>query len=145
MKEDAVPSLFAWSPDDSGKRKSPRKRLFNQSPSINDSAPDNEIEGVNYRNEGDSLPTELEKLTALNQKLMNENGELHESMGKLISNQFGIEKFKESDADINFYTGFPKYETLWSCYIFSIQVRMGKILCMLLPVIVQVSFSYSQV
>ena len=118
MKEDAVPSLFAWSPDDSAKRKSPRKRLFNQSPSINDSAPDNEIEGVNYRNEGDSLPTELEKLTALNQKLMNENGELHESMGKLISNQFGIEKFKESDADINFYTGFPKYETLWSCYIF---------------------------
>ena len=36
----------------------------------------------------------------------------------LLKDQFGIAKFKDSDSDINFYTGFPNYQTLVTCYNF---------------------------
>lgn len=47
-----------------------------------------------------------------------ENSNLSETVDEFVRNQFGIAKFKGSDTDINFYTGFPNYQTLQTCYNF---------------------------
>ena len=41
-----------------------------------------------------------------------ENKELLKTVDDLARNVFGIAQFKDSDRDINFYTGFPNYLTL---------------------------------
>lgn len=38
------------------------------------------------------------------------------NVDELLESQFGIIWFKDSDSDINFYTGFPNYKTLLACY-----------------------------
>lgn len=38
------------------------------------------------------------------------------NVDELLESQFGIIRFKDSDSDINFYTGFPNYKTLLACY-----------------------------
>ena len=40
------------------------------------------------------------------------------SFDEQLRNQFDILKFKESDSDINFFTGFANYQTLLTCYNF---------------------------
>ena len=47
-----------------------------------------------------------------------ENKDLLQTMDDLSGNLFGIFRFKDSDSDINFYTGFPNYQTLHACYNF---------------------------
>ena len=37
---------------------------------------------------------------------------------ELKNDQFAIEKFQDSNSDISFYTGFPNYTTLLSCFSF---------------------------
>ena len=37
------------------------------------------------------------------------------NVDELLESQFGIIRFKDSDSDINFYTGFPNYKTLLAC------------------------------
>ena len=38
------------------------------------------------------------------------------NVDEFLESQFGIIRFQDSDLDINFYTGFPKYETLLVCF-----------------------------
>ncbi|CAH3044816.1 unnamed protein product, partial [Pocillopora meandrina] len=38
------------------------------------------------------------------------------NVDELLESQFGIIRFKDSDSDINLYTGFPNYKTLLACY-----------------------------
>ena len=47
-----------------------------------------------------------------------ENKELLKMVDDLARNVFGIAQFKDSDSDINFYTGFPNHQTLMACYKF---------------------------
>ena len=46
------------------------------------------------------------------------NKHLSKTVDELLANQFGITKFMGEDSDINFYTGFPNYQTLLACYSF---------------------------
>ena len=69
---------------------------------------------MNYRNEGDSWATELENLRALNQKLLNENSELH---GEGDVNNLELKSLRKM-MQILFLYRFSIYETLWTCYIF---------------------------
>ena len=47
-----------------------------------------------------------------------ENKDLLQTMDDLSGNLFEIVRFEDSDSDINFYTGFPNYQTLHACYNF---------------------------
>ena len=47
-----------------------------------------------------------------------ENKHLLKNVDELLESQFGITRFQDSDSDINFYTGFPNYQTLLACYNF---------------------------
>lgn len=38
------------------------------------------------------------------------------NVDELLESRFEIIRFKDSDSDINFYTGFPNYKTLLACY-----------------------------
>ena len=40
------------------------------------------------------------------------------NVDELLERKFGITRFKDSDLDINFFTGFPNYKTLLACYNF---------------------------
>jgi len=122
IKDDAIPSIFAWSVA-SPNRKSPRKRQnvveMPSSCQTMDNLATNEI------NKGDSQDKEIADLRAQIAALQEENVILREtnkdlvkSLDEQLRNQFGILKFKESDSDINFFTGFPNYQTLLTCYNF---------------------------
>ncbi|PFX30066.1 hypothetical protein AWC38_SpisGene5143 [Stylophora pistillata] len=118
--DDAVPSIFPWSAA-SPKRKSPRKRSRHPSsaaemPSFwcvseedNDSPASDEIS---------DLRAHIEKLEEQIKSLQQENKHLLKNVDELLERKFGITRFKDSDLDINFFTGFPNYKTLLACYNF---------------------------
>ena len=64
------------------------------------------------------LRLHIAKLEEQLKSLQQENKHLLKNVDELLESQFGITRFKDSDSDINFYTGFPNYETLLACYNF---------------------------
>ena len=118
VKNEAIPSKFAWSPA-SPKRKSPRKRLW-PSPTKKQNSPVSEHMEVGMADElGESpIQDEIARLEEEVKALRLENKELLKTVDDLARNVFGIAQFKDSDSDINFYTGFPNYQTLVACYNF---------------------------
>ena len=66
----------------------------------------------------DNLCTHIAKLEQQANLLELENKQLLKNVNKLLESQFGIAWFKDSDSDINFYTGFPNFQTLLACYKF---------------------------
>ena len=64
------------------------------------------------------LRAQIAALQEKNLILRETNKDLIKSLDEQLRNQFGILKFKESDSDINFFTGFPNYQTLLTCYNF---------------------------
>ncbi|PFX25908.1 uncharacterized protein LOC111329738 [Stylophora pistillata] len=122
IKDDAIPSIFAWSVA-SPNRKSPRKR--NYVVEIPSSCPTMDNLATNENNKEDTLDKEIADLRAQVATLLEEslilqetNKDLIKSFDEQLRNQFGILKFKESDSDVNFFTGFPNYQTLLTCYNF---------------------------
>lgn len=120
LKHDAVPSIFQWSAP-SPKRKSPRK--WSQLPSSSAEMPS--FSSVSEADSDTSAPDEIDNLRAHIAKLEQqvnslelENKQLLKNVDELLESQFGIARFKESDSDINFYTGFPNFQTLLACYNF---------------------------
>ena len=69
------------------------------------------------RDENVELRLYISRLEAERESLL-ENNNLSNTVDELVRDQFGIAKFKDSDSDINFYTGFPNYQTLVTCYNF---------------------------
>ena len=61
---------------------------------------------------------EKEQLRGMLQKLEQENQKLKSEMKELKNDQFAIEKCQDSNSDFSFYTGFPNYKTLQSCFSF---------------------------
>ena len=124
LKDDVVPSIFPWSAA-SPKRKSPRKRLFNppnaHKPSCS-SERYTEIDSthldITIANQVSELRAHIARLEQETSTLQVENKRLLETVDELLAGQFGITKFKDSDSDVNFYTGFPNYQTLLACYEF---------------------------
>ena len=119
LMDDAVPSIFPWSAA-SQKRKSPRKR--SQHPSSAAEMPFfgsvSEDSDFPASDEISDLRLHIAKLEEQIKFLQQENKHLLKNVDKLLESQFGITRFKDSDSDINFYTGFPNYETLLACYNF---------------------------
>lgn len=66
----------------------------------------------------EELQAQIAKLEEETKTLRLENKDLLKTVDELVGNQFGIVKFKDSDSDISFYTGFPNYQTLLACYNF---------------------------
>ena len=66
----------------------------------------------------DNLRAHIGKLEQQVNSLELENKQLLKNVDELLESQFGIARFKESDSDINFYTGFPNFQTLLACYNF---------------------------
>ena len=64
------------------------------------------------------IQDEIARLEEEIKALRRENKELLKTVDDLARNVFGIAQFKDSDSDINFYTGFPNYQTLVACYNF---------------------------
>ena len=122
IKDDAIPSIFAGSVA-SPNRKSPRKNQnVVEMPS---SCPTMDNLATNENNKDDTLDKEIADLRAQIATLQEENlilqetnKDLMKSFDEQLRNQFGKVKFKESDSDINFFTGFPNYQTLLTCYNF---------------------------
>ena len=65
-----------------------------------------------------NLRVQINQLQEENLRLREINKDVMKSLDDRLRNQFGILKFKESDSDINFFTGFPNYQTLLACYNF---------------------------
>lgn len=122
LLEDAVPSRFPWS-GASPKRKSPRKRNLD---STNDTEPIRPRKlNLDLEKDSDTDCQLIEELKAQIGRLQEEistlqldNNNLQKAVDELASSQFGIVTFKDSDSDLNFYTGFPNYQTLLACYNF---------------------------
>ena len=66
----------------------------------------------------DNLRTYIAKLEQKVNSLELENKQLLKNVDELLESQFGIAQFKDSDSEINFYTGFPNFQTLLACYNF---------------------------
>ena len=120
LKPDAVPSNFHWSAP-SPKRKSPRKR--SQPPSSSAEMPS--FSSVSEADSDTSAPDEIDNLLARIAKLEQqvnsrelENKQLLKNVDEVLESQFGLARFKDSDSDINFYRGFPNFQTLLACYNF---------------------------
>ena len=64
------------------------------------------------------IQDEIARLEENVKALRLENKELSKKVDDLARNGFGIAQFKDSDSDINFYTGFPNYQTLVACFNF---------------------------
>ena len=65
----------------------------------------------------DNLRVHIAKLEQQVNSLELENKQLLKNVDELLESQFGIARFKESDSDINFYTGFPNFQTLLFIYL----------------------------
>lgn len=120
LKDDAIPSIFSWSAA-SPKRKSPRKRspsdsvAHDQKPSCsskNDRNSESDVDQISQ------LRAHIAQLEQEKNMLQPHNKHLSKTVDELLANQFGITKFMGEDSDINFYTGFPNYQTLLACYNF---------------------------
>jgi len=86
---------------------------------MNDSSEPNQPTYVNGSNIEDIF--EIEKLQKENEFLREELADAKEEIKKLQSlidknKRFDIEKYKHSDKDIEFYTGFSSYKMLMVCY-----------------------------
>lgn len=66
----------------------------------------------------DNLRAHIAKLEQQVNSLELENKQLLKNVDEFLESQFGIARFKDSDSDINFYTGFPNFQTLLACYNF---------------------------
>ena len=60
----------------------------------------------------------IAKLEEQIKSLQLENKQLLKNVDELLESQFGITRFRDSDSDIKFYTGFPNFKTLLACYNF---------------------------
>ena len=119
LKDEAIPLIFPWL-EVSAKRKSPCKRLFSSSRTTEMSWSseiniDNDQPAI-ARDVKVELRLYISRLEAERESLLLENNNLSNTVDELVKDQFGIAKFKDSDSDINFYTGFPDYQTLMTCY-----------------------------
>ncbi len=81
--------------------------------------------GVSGADSDTSAPDEIDNLHAHIAKLEQqvnaldfENKQLLKNVNELLESQFGIARFEDSDSDINFYMGFPNFQTLLACYNF---------------------------
>ena len=119
LKEDAMPSVFAWSTSEP-KRQSPRKRQVAKTVSTATTNVPKEVDdsdSVDYMEETEA-ERKLKELQNEKEKLQNENEELQRSVAELRNTEFTVEKFIDSDSDICFCTGFPNFETLWRCFCY---------------------------
>ena len=66
----------------------------------------------------DNLRAQIGKLQQQVNSLELENKRRLKNVDELLESQFGIARFKDSDSDINFYTGFSNFQTLLACYNF---------------------------
>ena len=118
IKDDALP----WSVS-SPNRKSPRKRqnvveMPSSCPTMDNLAPNENNKGDGQDKEIANLRAQIAALQDENLILQKTNKDLTKSLDEQRRNQFDTLKFKESDSDINFFTGFPNYQTLLTCYNF---------------------------
>ena len=131
IKQNAVPSIFSWTKDNQRKERESRSSsapmtMDQDNPSEHDVVNPNSPAAQTNEEDGNVLMIKAlqEKIKTLEEAaayFQKERDYLRSELCKLKSDRkrkFCLERFKDSDEDISFYTGFPCYTVLTNCFHF---------------------------
>ena len=120
---DAEPCLFSWTKQ-ANQRKAPRERMIDKStvPAGSYSECDETAAEVDlgFRQTEPNVVLELQRKIALLETQLadcqDKLSEVEKENAVLLERQFSIDKIKDDNAAVLFYTGFPSYDALISFY-----------------------------
>lgn len=114
LKPGSVPSIFNWQEQDKFQRKSPKKRMVASTSEMEI----DEVSGEENTSSDSDLAPETEAMFKI-ENLEKIIAEKNEEIEKLKLERFGVNRFSYDDDKINFYTGFPTYQSFVEFYSFA--------------------------